>query len=616
MAASDSNGMKKTKISPRNVADKHWPKIFWGLFIVFGLVTIFSLFSGVPHKTHDNDYEAWLNAFDQLIRAGQWFPAWVKSFWFEHGSAQFIAYPPLFFYLAEIPRLLGLSLVISVKLIVGLSLLAAFFTMYLFGRELGGKKAGLIAGLLYMTFPYHFALVYIRGAYAENLAYAIAPLVFYFIYRIWRQKSWRDVAGLGLAAAAIILTNNPATIVLALTGAIWLAAWWIQTKQLPWRQLIVSGAIALLLSAFWWWPMWLAKPLINLPYMISDKFNFSHYFYNPLYYLPSFVWKSGRYFQWGIVAWVIVILVLFYLWQYQKKKFANYQLTKLLVIKLLVVTILLTVISYPLWEWLPGLAYVQFPYRFLIGVALLVALLGALLLPAIDRRWLIVLLVTLLLQSIWFSRPVLGYRSPVYRQDLAYTVYGDIKSQIDDPKADRDDKGNRIILLHTSEAGYLPAGINWGVIEGEYYQQISTTLNGLPFAQAAQYTLPADQKIQTLGQISEVIDTPRLINFTHNYPESTRIYYRQFGFPGWQVRIDGKEVKWAATKGTLDFIVPAGIHQVSISYINPPGAITGRIVSFLSLLALIWSGWWLKRRDRLVARSIQGRKPRRSTTTI
>ena len=106
--------------------NRHWPIVSWSMVIVGGLVAVYALFPPVPIVTHDNNYELWLNAFDQLIRTGKLFPDWIKAFSLGHGNPLFVFYPPLFFYLAEIPRLLGTNLVVAVKVIVAFSTLAAF----------------------------------------------------------------------------------------------------------------------------------------------------------------------------------------------------------------------------------------------------------------------------------------------------------------------------------------------------------------------------------------------------------------------------------------------------------------------------------------------------------
>lgn len=594
---SDSSDL--TRKTQESVIDKHWPKVFWGLFIVFGFITVAGLFSALPHRTHDNDYEVWLNAFDQLIKAGQWFPSWVKDFWFQHGSAQFIAYPPLFFYLAEIPRLLGLNLVFSVKIIVGLSLLAAFFSMYLLGRELAGpkaplrgKRAGLIAGLLYLTFPYHLALVYIRGAYAENLAYALAPLAFYFIYRMWHRPARWDVIGLGAVIAALILTNIPSLLLLAVAGLLWIGLWWWREGLVPWRQLLSGGAVGLGLSAWWWYPMMLSRPLLQIEYFVSGPFSFTKYLTTLVDYLPSLVWSGARYFQWGIVAWLVIVGALIYLWRARRQRETGQrQLIWLLLAKLVLITALMTAVSYPLWRYLPDFTYIQFPYRFLMAAGLVVALLGALLLSGLKWRWQAALLALLFLQTLFFARPIGGWRSAPYAGDLAYSVYSDINVQLNDSKAETDLTGNRIVLLHTAETAFLPQGIDRAVFEQEYYDKLLPALRPLSLAEAAAYSIPAEQKIMTSGKISDVSDDVRSISFTHQADDAVQVFYRELAFPGWRVWIDDQPADWSSSSGQLDFIVLSGTHRVRIAYANPPGAVAGRVVSLLALLGLLWVLW-------------------------
>lgn len=192
---------RKTTVASDN-ALKTWMLIFWGVFALAAVVVIWGLLSSLPRQNLDTNYEVWLKIFDDLVRAGKIFPGWAKTYWYEHGAPLFVLYPPLFYYLAEIPRLLGLSLVMAVKSAIILSTLGAFFSMYLLGRELWGRWGGLASALIYLTAPYHFALIYTRGAFAENLAYALFPLTTFFIYKLFRSPSWKYVIGLAIAGAA------------------------------------------------------------------------------------------------------------------------------------------------------------------------------------------------------------------------------------------------------------------------------------------------------------------------------------------------------------------------------------------------------------------------------
>lgn len=60
----------------------------------------------------------------------------------------------------------------------GIGLMLSFFTMYLFAAKLTNRWGGIIAGIIYLYFPYHAVNVYIRGAVGEFFAYAFTPLVF------------------------------------------------------------------------------------------------------------------------------------------------------------------------------------------------------------------------------------------------------------------------------------------------------------------------------------------------------------------------------------------------------------------------------------------------------
>ncbi len=576
---------------------KNWPIFFWGIFLIASIISLWALFNPTPIFTHDNNYEIWLGAFDSLIKTGQLFPSWVKSFWLEHGSPLFIFYPPLFFYLAEIPRLLGASLVIAVKVIVGLSFLFSFFTMYLLGKEFWGKWGGLFAGLLYMTAPYHFALIYTRGAYAENLAYAIFPLIFWFIYKIFKEsKNWWYVIGLVLSAASLILTNLPSVMiffvlaVLLIIGLIW------YEKKFPIIQLGLGALGGLLLSAFYWLPAFLNKGFIQFEYFITGQFHFSKYFTNLVNYLPFRPWMNIEFYQWGIIAWIIIVVVVFYLIRsnWQKRQEAKLKVGRrvawLLLIMLILITLLMTPFSYPLWENVPIIQYIQFPYRFLSVIFILISLLGAYVIYKINNSWRIALLVLVLIQAVIFAYPVTRLRHELYRNDAAYTVYGDFKAQlITIPDKDKDKEGiPKILLAHTTEVGYLPKDIDKEIVRTEFIRPIFETLLSMSLEESAYYTLPDSDKIITFGDVSGVQDELQLITFNYYYDKPSRVYYRQFGFPGWQVLVDNKQTEWESSTGQISFVVPAGEHQVKIEYTNPPGAVTGRIISALGLIVVLY----------------------------
>lgn len=584
---------------------KNWPKIFWGMFSIISIISLWALFSPNPVLTHDNNYEYWLSAFDNIIKSGQLFPSWVKSFWFEHGSPLFVFYPPLFFYLAEIPRLLGASLVVAVKIVVGLSFLASFFTMYLLAKEIWGKWSGLFAGLMYITAPYHFALIYIRGAYAENLAYALFPLGLWFVHRIFQDsKDKRYIIGLAVTTALVILTNVPAVVLYGILMLLWVAILCIQQKKIPFVPLSVGFMGSAGLAAFYWLPAFVNKCLIKANFFFSGEFVFSNYFTSLVHYLPNQPWVKENFFQWGILAWIIILLSIIYLYQKDGKQTKkNNQLVWLLLLGLVVIMVLMNRISYVVWDSSVIIKYIQFPYRLLSLVFVLISLLGAYVVHRVVGLGRLMLFFLIIVQTMTFDALAIEFKHDIYKQDLVYAVYGDIKAQlIITSQEERNDKGiPKFMKSHTAEDGYLPINIDQEKIKIEFMEIVFDSLIPMSLPGTAKYTIPDSKKIIAEGVVSNVIEDLRSINFTHYHSENSRVYYIQFGFPNWRVLVDDKQIEWELSDGKISFMIPSGQHNVEIEYTAPPGAITGRAITILLLIVTIVA--WLRIPKKKASRS-------------
>jgi len=569
-----------------------WKQIFWGVFALAAIIAVFGLLSTLPRQNYDNNYEAWLNSFDALIKAGKIFPGWVKTFWYEHGSPLFVFYPPLFFYLAEIPRLLGLSLVMSVKIVVILSTLGAFFSMYWLGRELSGKWGGLIAGLIYLTAPHHFALIYTRGAFAENLAYAIFPLIIFFIYKLFHDKSWKYIIGLAVSGAALIMTNLPSLLLFGVFVLFWTIGLVIIYKKFPLSPILISGIGALGLSAFYWLPVIINMSLVQTYRFISGNYSFSNYFVSlPQLFDPT-RWGMQDYFQLGWVSILIVAIIIYYLvLRPVDKEASNNRLVIMFLISLFIILLLITRISSPVWSAVHILQYIQFPFRFLCVVFILVALLAAYLGCIAKPIWRVVLLILLFAQAIFFAQPVWPFLPDIYKQDFAYTTYGDIGAQyILKPGEKKHEDGVPLhLVFHTAEAGYMPNAVNKQDLHDEFNANDAIKLVGLSLAEAATYTVSVDRKIISTGVISNFKETPTGASFNYSNPSTSRVTYRQLAFPGWKVWIDGQTTAWTPNNNHISFIVVAGggSHDIKITYTNPPGAVAGRSISLLFALLLV-----------------------------
>ena len=109
----------------------------------------------------------------------------------DQNPAQFLAWAPVMFrsfdlfrtegalpyLLAEIFHLLGLSYLHSIKLVYALAWVTSGLAMYALARRWFSENGALLAATVYVYLPYHIATVYVRGAFAEAVAWALFPLV-------------------------------------------------------------------------------------------------------------------------------------------------------------------------------------------------------------------------------------------------------------------------------------------------------------------------------------------------------------------------------------------------------------------------------------------------------
>ncbi len=113
-------------------------------------------------------------------------------------------YGPLSTILILIAKIITETFINSYKLVLFIGILFSGITMYKFVSKLTENKiTGTIAGILYMTMPYHLNDMYIRNALGEFLSYIFIPLVFLGMYKLFNKEKGEWVISIGA-----IRTNN------------------------------------------------------------------------------------------------------------------------------------------------------------------------------------------------------------------------------------------------------------------------------------------------------------------------------------------------------------------------------------------------------------------------
>jgi hypothetical protein len=293
------------------------------------------------------------SAFYQALRDGQFPVRWLGRLnqGFGYPVADFLY--PGFLYLGIPLQILTSNVVMTVKLLFGLSLFASSVGMYLWLSSRFDRFSSAVGALVYLYTPYHLYDMTQRGSLGEVLALAVVPFVFWALER----GSWIIFS---LTFALLILSHN--TLAVMFTPVITLyAGMLVWSDQVKIRHFLGSFLLGIGLSAFFWLPA-----LFDLRYTVFHQTVISD-------------WQ--QYFAglsligWGTLAIAFSAILLLFL----QKNRIKIQLWLLLSFFLAVVVgslFLSTAASSFLWKILP-VQFVQFPFRFLSLTVLATAYLSA-----------------------------------------------------------------------------------------------------------------------------------------------------------------------------------------------------------------------------------------------
>ena len=220
------------------------------------LLMLPSLMQGAP-TGHDYPHHAvWVEAFTEEQSLSRPYPRWLSTLWFGAGGADFFFYAPLAYWLAGAMRQLactdcGPSTLLAVVGLVALVVSGLGFRAL--GLRFAGRRAALVAALVYMALPYHLGGDwYHRLALAEFTAMAVLP---------WHLAAFVDCLQgrangprLALLTALLALSHLPTVAIAAPTYLVLLL---VLPRGSGWRPIgtcAVAGTIGLGLAALYWYP--------------------------------------------------------------------------------------------------------------------------------------------------------------------------------------------------------------------------------------------------------------------------------------------------------------------------------------------------------------------------
>ncbi|MGD1992395.1 MAG: 6-pyruvoyl-tetrahydropterin synthase-related protein, partial [Anaerolineae bacterium] len=578
--------LKRSIDGLRSVA--RWPHALAGAsLLLIALLTAAPLWGpGIVNTRGGGDSPFLLQRTHQMaenLRAGVFPVRWMPDAAYGYGYPFFSYYAALPYYLTGALTLLGLNVLAAVKLVQTAGCVAAALAMYAWMLTLTRRRwAGWLAGVAYAVAPFHLVNVYVRGdSLSEFTAFAFYPLILWALDSGGgagsKQERPRWVAA-AVAYAGLLLTHNLSAAIFSPFALLYLVLMWLRRKgRAGWRNLawgLLALGLGFLLAAWFWLPAVTELNAVQLGPSTEGYFHYSRHFRSTNLIQRGLLFDyrvsaDGRTpFAMGLAQAMLaalggLVLLIRALRRALRTRWG------FVVLGLLISTLMITPLSKPLWDHLPVLPVVQFPWRFLSVQALFTAAATAALIDARgqppDRR------------------PLLAHALPILI-GVALMATTLLSLHVDRLLIDPEDVTVERLQLYELFSGNIGTTIR--------YEWLPKTVNPRPFTsetlvdpEAPWEAIPLDGA--ALG--ATLVDRGPTRQAWRVTGQGGRIAFPLFYWPGWRGTVDGEPVDTAPVEGSgfLTLAVPPGDHEVVLRLGRTPVRAAAEIVSLVAWIGLL-----------------------------
>lgn len=498
---------------------------------------------------------------------GELYPRWLSQMNAGFGSPTFFFYGPLPFWITAllsapfwIDQVTGYPLILAASL----ALLASGVSAYCWLRALTPRRYACGLALLYMALPYHLLIdLYMRFAFAEFWSFVWLPLIFLGLRRLMLgQPSGRLI--LPMALALQVMTHLPTFITLlpVLGGYALLLACRTEAQRL--LPALLAMLLGVLLSSIYWLPAMTTQQHVSMPSMYVGFLYYANSFLDSW---PTFAqgFTFRRYLTFALTLTAALAACVWLARRYAPRRRAERYFW---LGALLCCLGMMFPLSKPLWDLLPVLQKIQFPWRF--GTLLTFASLSlmAVSLTGVPRTRhyrsarAATYLAGLLLLILLGSEALVGFR-PAFLQPVSNAMI------------------YKTLQLARSPLEYRPR-----YVPPELFSKAM-------LGDFSRRTLPVASSSATL-RWQPLTWQPRLIRLQIHAPEATVLTLHHFFYPGWQATTRESKLLTVtpSAEGLLQVALPAGNYTLTLQLLPLPAERTGQALSLLGLL--LWSLWLIR----------------------
>lgn len=495
---------------------------------------------------HDDTQVARVFEIGKALKDGMFPIRWVQDLGYGYGYPIFNFYAPLAYYVGGIFNVLGADALLSTKIMLGFGIVLSGLCMYLLARELWGELGGIVAGLFYLYAPYHALDIYVRGDVGEIWAYAFLPLIFYGLWKVYRDKKWKFVVIGSIGYAGVILSHNLTAMMVTPFILIFTLFLVLCSEKSKRRYMIYHLSsilcLGLMITSFYWIPALFEMKYTNVLSQVGGGADFRDHFV-----CLSQLWEStwgfggsvpgcidGLSFRVGKLHIFAVLLSLFLCGVSVLKRRDRVFLFVFSIAGLLLATFFMLEQSRFIWDTIPIMAFFQYPWRFLLLASFFSSLLAG--------------------AALWFLKFNTSLSYIVFGIALFLLLFGNGKlfaPQTIAPKTSLDYTDTRTLQWIASKTSdeYMPKDFK--------KPQISQDIPSNPFQIKGERGTVKDirKKTQVL-EAKLVLENDDLVRVAIAY------------FPAWKILVDGREVDYEVKNDGMYVKIAKGEHTVEVRFVQ------------------------------------------------
>jgi len=540
-------------------------RLIFFIILCLGLIPLAVPFIQPGHPlAHDREipYMRTLS-LDASLREGQFPPRWFPEFDGGYGSPYPSFYAMLFYWATMGIHAFGLPLGASLEVAAFLTIFLSAVFMFFFIRDLWGDLSGVFAAILYSYAPFHLVDAFVRGAYSELTAFVWFPLILHNLYKWLQSPNRRSFIFATLSISGLLLTHNLMSFVfLPMAFLIPILATGLKGMYRS-RCIVGYGliwAIGFMLTAFFWMPILFESQFVHLT-------DFLRYDYaGDFVPVRALLLPTQGYAMATEIGPVLILaiglalaLVLIY-----RRSFEHRRLYFVFFGMLSISLFMTTRYSKFVWDTIPILAYVQFPWRILAPASFMAAILAAPLPRLITHR----LLSTIAVICLTLASMV------VYRE-LITTPNSFASMELERLRTCEEVWGTQ---------DYRPRWSNVPFWRGPKHPEIT---GSEPFLQPCEgrVTISDEERVVILNEHHG----GTLWEIEYHSKGMTGLSIPQFYYPGWEASVGGEHIEIVPTadEGLIGVTLPEGNHILRVEFKETKIRKVSNVLSLLACVSLI-----------------------------